>query len=196
MSDDGLFIQFRSYLNFRFPVDDPTVAFIPFREIRSANSVHRTRQVPDETSRGWQTKVSWLVDLELTGEVIPLAQALAEERGKKLPGAATWRHYPVRVISPTRVQVEWDVVPGAATFLEALSRHTEIASSVELDEDFVRMARLSREEQELRLRALAEAGETITAIKVARELYSFDLAQAREFIQKLARRGPAPDKPA
>lgn len=196
MSDAGLYIQFRSYLNFRFPTDDTTVAFIPFGEIRSARSVRRTSQTPDESTRGWQTKVSWLVSLELTGNLIALSQALADEREKQLPGAATYRHYPVRVISPTRVHVEWDVVPGAAAFLEALGRHTEIGSSVELHEDFVRMAHLSREEQEQHLRTLAESGDTITAIKVARQLYSFDLAQAREFVKGLMRGDSAPDSPA
>jgi hypothetical protein len=196
MGDEGLFLQFRSYLNFRFPAEDVTVAFIPFRDIRSARSVRRTRQTPDESTRGWQTKVSWLVDLELSGDLTPLAQALAEERGKAAPGAATWRHYPVRVVAPTRLQVEWDVVPGAAEFLEALRPHTEIASPIELDEDFVRMAHLSRPEQELRLRALAESGETITAVKVARQLYSLDLVQAREFVKELMRGGPMPDSPA
>jgi len=196
MSDEGLFVQFRSYLNFRFPADDLTVAFIPFREIRSANSVHRTTQTPDESARGWQTRVSWLISLEVTANLIALSQALANEREKSVPGAATYRHYPVRVISPTRVQIEWDVIPGAAAFLEALSSHTQIASSVELDEDLVHMASLSREEQEMRLRALAEAGNTIAAIKIARGLYSLDLTQARDFVEKLRRGDPAPDKPA
>ena len=195
IGDEGLFIQFRSYLNFRFPAEDATVAFIPFGDIRAARSVHRTRQTRDESTRGWQTKVSWLVDLELSGDLVALAQALAEEREKTLPGAATWRHYPVRVIAPARLQVEWDVAPGAAEFLEALGPHTQIASSIELDEDFVRMAHLSRTEQELRLRALAESGETITAIKVARQLYSFDLVQAREFVKELMRGGSTPGRP-
>jgi hypothetical protein len=193
MSDAGLYVQFRSYLNFRFPADDLTVAFIPFGEIRSARSVHRTSQTPDESVRGWQTKVNWLVSLELTGNLIALSQALADEREKRPPGAATYRHYPVRVISPTRVQVEWDAVPEAAAFLEALSRHTEIESPVKLDEDYVRMAHLSREEQEQRLRALAESGDTITATKVAQTLYSLDLTQARELIEKLMRGDTAPD---
>jgi hypothetical protein len=196
MGDEGLFVQFRSYLNNGFPAEDATVAFIPFRGIRTARSVHRTRQTPDETPRGWQTRTSWLVDLELAGEVIPLARALAEEREKTLPRAATWRHYPVRAISPSGIQIEWDVAPGATAFLEALRPHAQIADSVELNEDLAHMSKLSREEQELRLRALAEAGNTITAIKLARELYSLDLVQARDFVEKLRRGGATPEKPA
>ena len=43
MSDGGLFVQFRSYLNSHFPADDLTVVFIPHSEVRSARRVTERR---------------------------------------------------------------------------------------------------------------------------------------------------------
>lgn len=47
MTDHGLFIKFRSYLNNHFDDQDLTVLFLPYSEIRSARSVKERREVPD-----------------------------------------------------------------------------------------------------------------------------------------------------
>jgi hypothetical protein len=52
-------------------------------------------------------------------------------------------------------------------------------------EDFVHLQGLSREEQEKRLRDLVERGQTIAAIYIARRIYSYDLNQARIFVDGL-----------
>ena len=49
-SEEGLFLQFRSYLNSRLPSTDPTVVLIPYREIRSVSLVdERSMPSPDAT---------------------------------------------------------------------------------------------------------------------------------------------------
>jgi hypothetical protein len=40
LNDQGMFLQFRSYLNHHFPAHDLTVVFIPYHEIRSVRLVH------------------------------------------------------------------------------------------------------------------------------------------------------------
>jgi hypothetical protein len=43
--NDGLFIQFRSYLNYHLPADALTVFFIPYQEIRSARLVRERTKI-------------------------------------------------------------------------------------------------------------------------------------------------------
>ncbi len=196
MSDEGLFVQFRSYLNYHFPSEDPTVVFIPYQEIRSARLVRQRREIP-YTDLGQVRRVSvesrWLVECELSADSAPLAQALADERVALAPKVARWygstsvryRHYPVRMASPTCIQLEWGVVPGAPVLLDALRRRTEIVTPVEISHDDVTLEGTSREEQEKRLLELAETGQILAAIEIARKLYSYDLTEAQAFVEGL-----------
>lgn len=193
MSDEGLLIQFRSYLNYHFPREDLTVVFIPFREIRSTRLVRERRDVPDEIGRESSIRFRRLVKFELAGDSAPLAQALREKRGKPAPKEARWygststryNHYPVRLVSPTCLQLKWEVVPSAESFLNAMSRHTDVAAPVQVSLDHVDLERLSREEQEKRLLELAETGEKMAAVKLARQIYSYNLKEAKAFVESL-----------
>jgi hypothetical protein len=83
LTDHGLFIQFRSYLNHHFDDQDLTVVFLPYSEIRSARSVRDRQELPDRYERnqmGTTTKTLQAVELELAGDSAPLAKALARER--------------------------------------------------------------------------------------------------------------------
>lgn len=185
MSDEGLFVQFRSYLNYHFPGDAFTVVFIPFPEIRSVRMLRQRRDIPDRDQMPAQVdRVSEqrrrLVEVELTGDSAPLAQALANESARRAPEQARWygatatqhKHYPVRMTSPTCLQLEWSVVPNPTVLLDALRRYTNIAAPVEVSQDYVNLKGLSREEQEKRLLELAETGQTTVATYIARRLFS------------------------
>ncbi|PYV19417.1 MAG: hypothetical protein DMG07_01970 [Acidobacteria bacterium] len=192
--DTGLFIQFRSYLNYGFPAEAPTVVFIPYEEIRRARRVRKRRRVPamgdrDESSE----QVRTVVELELAGDTAPLAQALAAELATPAPKEARWygststryKHHPVRLKSPACLEVEWGVVPNARAFLDGLRRYTEIEPPVETSQDYVHLQTKSRDEQEKRLVELAEAGQVMAAITIARQLYGYDLKAARDFVEDL-----------
>jgi hypothetical protein len=190
MGDGGVFVQFRSYLNFHFSENDLTVVLIPFGEIRSARLVRERRDIPErENPPAMVDRVTHvsrrLVELELAVDAAPLARALAEESTRRAPTGATYRHYPVRLGSPTTLQLEWTVAPRADVLLKGLESHTRIAGPLAVSRDDTQLGGLSREEQERRLRELAETGQTIAAIQIARALYSYDLAQARAFVEGL-----------
>jgi hypothetical protein len=190
MGDEGVFVQFRSYLNYHFPADDLTVVLIPNGEIRSARRVRERRDIPDRDNPPAQvdriTQVSQdLVELELAVDAAPLALALTEESARRARTGATYRHYPVRMDSPTTLQLEWNVTPRAEGLLDALRQYTSIAAPVDASQHYAHLGGLSREEQERRLLRLAEAGQTIAAIRIARTWYSYDLAQAPAFIDGL-----------
>jgi hypothetical protein len=190
LSDQGIFLQFRSYLNQHFPAHDLTVVFIPYIEIRSVRLVQERSNIPYRDLDRPLAERSYiqrrrLVELELTGDLAPLTQALANESIKHPSSVTLYKHYPVRMTSPPFVQVEWGVVPGPDVLVDALRRYTNIASPIEVSHDYEHLEGLSREEQESRLLSLVEAGKTLDAVYVARKLYSYDLTQARAFVEGL-----------
>jgi hypothetical protein len=96
-----------------------------------------------------------------------------------------YHHFPVRLASPNFLTIEWGVVPSVQSILEALTRHTLVQREEETTRDFVNLDGLSREEQEVRLLELAESGDMIGAVAIARKLYSYDLTTAKTFVELL-----------
>jgi hypothetical protein len=191
MRDDGLLIQFRSYLNYHLPSDDVAVILIPYQDIRSARLLGERSEIPAKD--GNRKKTRRLVEFELAGDLTPLSKALAAESAKPAPREKTWygnastlyRHYPVRMVSLPFLQVEWSVVPRATIFLDALRTHTTIAPPAVVSEDFFHIGSLSGEEQEKRLYELDQRGETIAAIRIAARIYGYDLNRAKAFVEGL-----------
>jgi hypothetical protein len=190
LNDQGMFLQFRSYLNHHFPAHDLTVVFIPYHEIRSVRLVHERSNIPYRdldrplAERSYEQRRR-LVEIELAGDSAPLAQALADESTKRPSYVTLYQHHPVQMASPPIVQVEWGVVPSPDVLVDALRQYTNIASPVEMSHDYANLEGLSREEQEARLLSLVEAGKSLDAVYVARRLYSYDLTQASEFVEGL-----------
>jgi hypothetical protein len=197
MTDHGLFVKFRSYLNHHFSNQDPTVLFLPYSEVRSARLVKERRELPDLDDGSGLTntiKTRRLIELELAGDSTELSEALADERkrvfNKPIRGSAKMRyhHLPVRLASATLLTIEWSVVPRVEKFLDALTRHTLVQSVHKSSKDFVDLQSLSPADQESRLRELAEAGDMIEAVAIARQLYSYDLTTAKAFVESLIER--------
>jgi hypothetical protein len=196
MTDDGLFIKFRSYLNCHFAAQDYTVVFLPFAELRSAKQVAEVLHVPDRHDNHRMTRTARKrrsLDLELAGDPRQLAIALNAEKQNVLAktriGAAKpstrYHHFPVVLAAPDRLRIEWGVVPSAQTLLDALTRHTLVRPAQQSARDFGALEKLSRAEQEAHLRELIESGEMIGAIATARRLYGYDLAAAKDFVEEL-----------
>ena len=196
MTDDGLFVKFRSYLNYRFSDQDPTVVFIPYSEISSAKLVKERQAIPDRDGgnpRATTIRTRRFIELQLAGNSEPLADALAGESkrvfAKPADGGANvstrYQHLPVRLATPNLLRIEWGVVPNAQTILDALTRHTLVDHATAVSKNFVNLDGLSREEQESRLLELAQSGDMIGAVTMARTLYAYDLATAKNFVESL-----------
>lgn len=198
MTDHGLFVKLRSYLNHRFPEQDPTVLFLPYSEIRSARLVKERRELPDpdDGSRLTKTiKTRRLIEIELAGDSTELGETLADERKRVFNkpnrgggGKIRYHHLPVRLASATLLTIEWSVVPRVEKFLDALTRHTLVQSVHNSSKDFVDLQSLTPADQESRLRELAESGDMIEAVAIARRLYSYDLTTAKAFVESLMER--------
>src|ERR1044071_5055395 len=197
LTDNGLFIKFRSYLNDHFDAQDFVVLFLPFSELRSARMVKERQEVPDRNTRSTTiTTTKRILELELAGKTVELAVALGTERERvfgKMPRtngrmSTRYQHFPVRLASPTLLRIEWGVVPKIQTLLNALTRHTLVSASAEEKKDYTHLESLDRKEQEARLLELAESGDMIGAIAIARKLYSYDLTTAKQFVESLTRK--------
>jgi hypothetical protein len=195
-SDAGLLIQFRSYLNYHFPAADQTVAYIPYEEIRSAHAVRYENIVMGHRATFTESRRGWLVELELSGEAEALSAALSAEasrsgpREKRWYGSTSYRYcdVPARMSSPTTLQLQWQATPSARAFVAALSRHIEVGETVQTRRDYGSLRGMNRQQQEEQLLQLAQAGDKIAAIKIARNLYGYDLRAARDFVEDLTGR--------
>lgn len=198
MTDHGLLIKFRSYLNDHFDDQDLTVVFLPYSEIRSARYLKEHQEVPDRDGnrRKTTTRTRRVVEVEIAADSTQLGKALARERerlfSKAVIGAGRistrYQHLPVQLASRSILRVEWGVVPSAQVLLDALSRHTLVQNPAAVSKDFTNLDKLSKEEQETRLVELAASGDMMGAVTLARELYAWDLTAAKQFVEELMRK--------
>ena len=193
IADDlGLYIKFRSYLNTMLSNDDPTVAYLPYREIRSARLVFAKSESPDAHG-ATQTMTRHLIELELSVDTAPLRDALAAELVRKAPPVKRWYgasstlygDYPVQVVPDAGLDIEWHVVPGARAFLQSLAGRVTVEADVHVDEDLTRLQQLDPAEQERRIRALAQRGQLIAAVHLVRRLNRCSVAEAKAYVEAL-----------
>lgn len=201
MNATGIYVQYRSYLNYEFPAEDFSVFFLSFGEIASARLIKERLETPDPArNHASQTQYLRHVELELSGNTATLADALNAERGEQAPmkkhwygtsSSAVYRDYPVVMSAPQFVRIHWNVVPGARRFLDALRPYTVIAETVSITQDFTRLKSLSREDQQKQLRALALRGDVISATYAGRQLYGGSLGDAKRMVDSLLESGAA-----
>jgi len=192
MNDLGMYIQFRSYLNYHLPPEDFTVLFLSYGEIRSARLLRERARVSDAEGNP-TTQIRRYVELELAGDTAELVKALGAEMTEKAPIEKRWygssstlyEDHPVRMESPPVLQVRWQAVPRVQKFLDALRPYTSIAEPVQIAQDFSHLETLSPDEQRKRLRELAEKGEIVSAVYLARKVYGCGLTEAREKVEKM-----------
>lgn len=196
MTGAGIYVQYRSYLNYRMPAEDPSVLFLSFDEIASARLVKERVTTPDPMHPGAATtQFLRYIELELTGDAAPVAAALGKERSEPAPVKKRWygststlyQDYPVKIDTPPYLRIHWDVAPGAKKFLEALRPYTQITDTVSLKQDFTHLQSLTPEDQKKQLRDLAQRGDTIAASYLARKLYGGTLADAVKTVDTLRR---------
>lgn len=193
VSDEGLFIHFRSYLNEHLSPDDPTVVFLPYSEIRSARRVREWVTTPEMNGRNASQLQHW-VELELATDCAALSDALSRERGRPAIEVKRWYgtssslylDYPVQIETPPFLRIRWQVVPRAAVLLKALQTRVEIAPDVKVSENFSALQNLSAAEQKKRLQQLNQRGQTIAAIYMAKRLYGCSLTEATDFVKGLS----------
>jgi hypothetical protein len=147
-NETGLSVQYRSYLNYQLPVDEPSVVFISYDEIASVRLVRERVLTPDTWAEGATERHNLrYIELELSGDTAPLANALYLEWTEKAPMQRRWYgrsstlyvDYPVTMTTPPLLRIRWNVVPRASKFLDYLRPYTTIAGSVSLTKSLARL---------------------------------------------------------
>jgi len=191
--DDGLLVNFRSYLNYHFPAADHTVLHISFSSVEWVRQHRIERTLPDNAGEDETSRQRYL-ELKLSPLMTKrLERNLAQERQRKGPVRPNWkgngysfsRHYPVQVINDV-IRIEWGVKPGIWHFLDQIRPYVIVHDMAATSVDFRALASASKAEQERQLIDLVQAGKRMHAIRAARRLYKMDLTEAVRFIDELA----------
>lgn len=198
VAEHGVYIKFRSYLNHHLASGDPTVIYVPFRAMKLTRIVRESQAVPDSDMRGTTTRRRTLVEIELDDDAPQVREALAAERAAQPPKVARWygrsagkyRHHPVIMVAPRTISIEWAVVPRVSEFLRIMALHTPVASAKRMT-DYTVLGQVAKDEQETRLIELVERGYIMDAVRLARRLYGYDVAEAKSFVDGLSTRARA-----
>lgn len=197
----GLYLKFRSYLNYQLSPDDLTVAFIPYSEISAAWRMTERRVYPS-MNRGTSYDRRHMAELEVRCDTTLLDAALAEERRREGPWVRHWygrsRHKQhdehIAVVEGTRVRISFDSgVLGLQSFLDSLPSSVTIREPV-IEKWSADLKSLSREELERRMTELARSGRPFEAQRIAQQAYYYTDSEAWRLVKSL-RRGDVPNYP-
>ena len=190
-STNGLYVKVRSFLNHGLSADDPVVVYLPKAEIVGLRE-HRiwARRPGTDDSETIQRMVFLEIMLhdEDLGELVALLKCeRAINPGKQSGVSMIARHYPVRVLPGGIVQVDWSgLSPGLKRAVKLLGGVYPLLDKLQTRQQ--RFTELDKTAKEDRLLELVERGETIGAVKLAKELYGYDTKDAKAFVDDLARR--------
>lgn len=191
---DGIFLRFRSHHNGFAEPGEPVAVFLPKNEI--AYLQNRVIRTLGRDAEGGETQNHRdELRIRLThGETADLVRALARERGRsgvrRFGISTAARHYPVRLADDNEIIVDW-AGPDKSTH-PTLDKLLPMLASQFPVRDITRHGhvpyeQLSRAEQEDQLAELVAAGDILSAVKIAKELYGFDTTQAQDFVDRLRR---------
>ena len=184
LSFEGVYLQFRSYLNHHFPDEGPTVVFLPWTEITACQkTIHHTKGTDSDGDT--VTRAARYLDLHLKHtDTEALRKAIAKETARKRQGKERskmrFHHAPVQVPEPGVVRVEW----RGSKMLKALQSqvtvrpqrrtgvgHDDTDTPIDFDAQIISMI---------------EQGEHMPAVRTARHHYGMSLSEARDFVDDLA----------
>lgn len=182
-ANDRLYIRFRSYQNFRFDPDTPSVVCIPRREVAWIRPHAHSLETQDGDGN-WNgfIKVKGLqIKLRPGTESTPLSEALSEEAKMRSPKGSRFNHYPVTLGTDGILRVELRR-PNAVLTQIARFYPTRAGTDIPL----THFQDMTAAEKESHILDLILAGRKMDAIKAAREVYGFDIADAKRMVDGLA----------
>ena len=188
---NGLYVKVRSFLNYRLSAEDPIVVYLPKAEIIGVREhriwARRPGTDDNETIQRLVFLEIVLHDEDLSELVALLKAERAIEPGKQSGVSMISRHYPVRVLPGGIVQVDWSgLSPGLKRTVTLLSGVYPVLDGQRTRQQ--RFTELDKTAREDRLLELVERGETVGAVKLAKELYGYNTTDAKAFVDDLARR--------
>ncbi|MDH3241599.1 MAG: hypothetical protein OEO83_13140 [Alphaproteobacteria bacterium] len=186
-STDRLHLRYRSYLNGHFAADVPTVLSLDRREVSFLKVRTETLAVSDgDGGLGARRKIRWLEIGLRRVDTKAINDALAAEYARRDGPGWHAKDNPVTLTPQGSLRVAL-LRPGAV--IDRLRRLYAVAPAEDgAPTDFRDM---DRTEQEDHVRALARAGEFMSAVIAARQVHGLDLAAAKALVESL-QAGDAP----
>lgn len=191
----GVTIKFRSFRNHHFSALDRVIAYIPYREIEWVRAC--TRKKTTTSDRGGITiETLKCVEIRLcAADANKLDELIREEMSRKGPVIKTWYghtshrmlHFPIRLIEDGTLRIEWRVRPGIGNFLQSVARHVTVLQPIRIHDDYTKtsLRQVDPARQENRVRNLVAEGDTLSAIKLVRELYTCSIVEAKNIVENM-----------
>lgn len=200
VSPNQIIIKFRSYLNSYFPEDDPQIVQFHPSEIEYAR-ITKQRLTSWGSGNGRPRRITTFhsfLDLSIIeNDLGPLSKQIKYERNLKMQPTGKFikyrnksKHYPVSVIDNRVVRIEWRSLRDAVTpgIKKALVKLSEEGIRIEtLQKEVIDLTRGkdNKKQMEDNILYLAERGNTLAAVKLARKVYGLNLAEAKVFVEDL-----------
>ena len=119
-------------------------------------------------------------------EILRLKQEISSDRLRNQPSqsGATHRHYPVRVIAPSILRIEWNgIYPRITKALGLFSQRAAVEPTLKLrPQDW---QGLRGQDLDDRILDLAQRGDTLGAVKIVRRKYGLALGESKQFVDDL-----------
>lgn len=199
MTFEGVYLQFRSYLNHHFPDEGPTVVFLSWSDIAAVQkTINHTKEIDSEGDSRIVAKR--YLDLHLKhSDTDELSRAINVEKTRRPAGEGRskmrFHHAPVLVPEPGLIRVEW----RGNRMLKALRSHLTVRPTRRTGEGYD--VDSTRDDWDAHILKLIEEGQHMPAIRTVRRHYGMSLKQARAFVDDLAQgrsqssdESPVPEK--
>ena len=186
-----LLIKVRSYLNADFPRAIPHVLELGWDEVMEIRPAALDVRGQD-AARVMQRNTLHYLDIAVAPDVNldELAKRLGEERALRWKGQA-WRHYPVSVIDPDVVRIEWRtprarVVPSLEEAVRVLRTRAAVGQGTRDLVDLGGVGRpLDPDEARRQIKALADQGHVVDATLLAKRAFGWSTTDARAYVERV-----------
>lgn len=185
----GVIIHFRSFLNWKIPNDDAQAVGFDYAEIAWAKIV-RERCTSPGLGDNRNTQVKWQTFLQLglrNPDTAALEEHLQREINLKADGVMITHDYPLQVKPGGILELCWKegIKPSAHKAVECLRQHVKIAENESRKVNLTDKRDSRPGEEDGKILELAQRGDELGAIRLARMAYGYSLRDAREFVAKL-----------
>ena len=187
----GIFIKYRAYENWRLPADTVQVAGIEYGEIAWAKLVKERRKSPNTDGKGgYQIQFFTYIDLGLTNPDLSALDAnLQRERGLRPDTGfkVVVLDFPVQVLPGGIVEIRWGagIRPSPQKALQVIGQRVKILETEHRKTDLTHNFGANPEVEKAKILVLAKSGDHMGAVKLARQVYGYNLTDAVDFVAKL-----------
>ena len=188
---EGLYVQFRSYLNQHFDKGDDTVIFIPAEKVSWVREVRYTRVT--KTRDGQRYEFIKGIEVQVRRMDVERVTAALKQEAQRKHSGWKWQDRPVEIHDNVLRVLFSGMRPSAASFVQKMRRWYMTQDMKKLDKETgksVNIQSLTEEDEghgftEADIHKALEVGNSIEAIKIARLVHGIGLKEAKEYVDRI-----------